>query len=165
MLPPSTSARSASSGIAFAIFMRSRSKSLPGHSDPSRIFSAPRRAYARLTSDISVADVSRYTCGFRSATMIASGTFQTAPMCAMIVGTVGKPFAISSIAKGAQNASSRALMSTGRPSSAQTSNSGSSSPWSATWYPCRLGCSFSPTRPPSAKRRISSVACSHCGMT
>ena len=43
-LPPSIRARSCSLGMALAIFMRSRSKSEPGHSLPMRIFFGPRRA-------------------------------------------------------------------------------------------------------------------------
>lgn len=38
ILPPSTKARSFASGMALAIFMRSKSKSDPGHSLPIRIF-------------------------------------------------------------------------------------------------------------------------------
>ena len=45
--------------MALAIFMRSRSKSLPGYSLPITIFSGPTRAYATRTSDSIVADVSR----------------------------------------------------------------------------------------------------------
>jgi len=44
MLPPSTKARSFASGMALAIFMRSKSKSDPGHSLPMRIFWGPKRA-------------------------------------------------------------------------------------------------------------------------
>ena len=69
----------------------------------------------------------------RAATMHASGTFQTAPMCAMSTGTSGKPRLISSIASGVTNASSSALTRIARPASRQAAQTGSSRPWSATW--------------------------------
>ena len=65
--------------------------------------------------------------------MEASGTFQTAPMWAISSGTSGKPRLISSIASGAQKASSRALTRIASPSSLHAWKTGSSRPWSAKW--------------------------------